>query len=111
MLASDVITVARQNLSDTTIEYRFKDPEMLNTLTSATRRLAIDRPELLVDATGALIPVVDVTSLGDVLIFDRDWLEALVNYLCHLIFIKDSDHTFNANQASIHLTSYEEAIN
>ena len=112
MLASDVITVARQNLDDTIVgEYRFLDPELLITLTSSTRRLAIDRPELLIDSVGAIIPVVDVTALSQTLIFDRDWLEALSGYTCHLIFAKDSSDNYNATQSAIHKASYEAAIN
>jgi hypothetical protein len=111
MLASDVITVARQNLDDTTEEYRFDDAEMINTLTSATRRLAIDRPDELVDSDGTIIAVVDIAALGDTLIFDRNFLEALVNYVCHLIYMKDSSDTYNASQAATHLTSYSNAIN
>lgn len=111
MLASDVITVVRQNLEDTKKTYRFEDPELLTALTSSTRRLAIDRPELLIDSSGALIAVVDVTTLGDTLIFDRDWLEALVNYVCHLIFMKDSSDEYNASQAAGHLAYYNDAIN
>ena len=111
MLASDVITVARQNLNDTIPEYRFSDPELLSTLTSATRRLATDKPDLLVDSDGTLIAVVDVTATSDTLIFDRDWLEALSNYICHLIFAKDNSDNYNANQSATHKALYEAAIN
>jgi len=111
MLASDVITVARQNLGDTIEDYRFNDTEMLSSLTSATRRLAVDRPDLLVDSDGTIISVVDVSATTDTLIFDRDWLECLVNYLCYLIFMKDDSNSYNANQAALHLASYKEAIN
>ena len=111
MLASDVITVVRQNVSDTIEEYRFDDAEMLTTLTSATRQLAIDKPDLLVDSDGSLVAIVDVTAVGDTLIFDRDWLEALVNYASHLLFAKDGSDTYNANQAATHLAYYKDAIN
>jgi len=111
MIASDVITIARQGLSDTSEEYRFSDSEMLDALTSATERLGIDRPDLLVDSAGAIIAVVDVTALGDTLIFDREWLEALADYLCYLIFMKDNTHTFNAEQSAIRIASYKNAIN
>jgi hypothetical protein len=111
MLASDVITVARENLEDTIVEYRFEDTELLTALTSATRRLATDKPDLLVDSDGTLIAVVDVTALGNTLIFDRDWLEALSSFLCHLIFLKDSSDTYNANQAATQLALYKAAIN
>jgi len=112
MLASDVITVARQNLDDTINgEERFDDTELLNTLTSSTRRLATDKPDLLIDSAGAIIPIVDVTTTSQTLIFDRDWLEALSNYVCHLIFAKDSSDDYNANQSAIHKSLYESAIN
>jgi hypothetical protein len=115
MLASDVITVARQNLDDTidndTSGYRFNETEMLNTLTSATRRLATDKPDLLVDTDGTIIAVVDVTATSQTLIFDRDWLESLSNYVCHLIFAKDSSDDYNANQSAIHKALYQSTIN
>lgn len=111
MLASDVIDVARENLEDTEKDYRFSDAEMIKALNSATRRLATDKPDLLVDSDGTIIAIVDAAALGDTLIFDRDWLEALVSYLCYRIFLKDSSDTFNANQATTHLAAYRDAIN
>lgn len=111
MLASDVIDVVRENLDDIKEEYRFDDPELLNTLTSSTRRLAVDRPDLLVDDDGLIIPIVDVTTLSQVLVFDRDFLEALSNHVCFLIFAKDNSDNHNATQSAIHKSLYDAAIN
>ena len=110
MLASDVVTTARENLQDTEKEYRFSDTEMLTALTSAVRRLAIDRPDLLVASDGTLETEADVTSLSQTLIFDTHWREALVSYLCHRLFVKDSEDTHNANLAVTHLAAYKDAI-
>jgi len=110
MLASDVVTTVRQNLQDTEKPYRFSDAEMIIAMTSAVRRLARNRPDLLVSSDGSIETEADITALSDTLIFGTDWREALASFVCYRLFLKDGEDTYNATMAATHLQAYNDAI-
>ena len=112
LTAEEVLESVRENIEDTIVPYRFSDDELLRELTTAARRLVTDRPDLMIDTDGTIIDEsLDIDYIRDNLIFDRYYLDALVYYVCYLIFKKDSSDTYNATQSATHLASYMGAIN
>jgi len=110
MIASDVIDLVREEVNDTIKDYRFSDAEMLSALTDATRELAQDRPDLLLDATGSYNTVVDVTATNQTLIFDDNQRQSLMHYTCYRIFSKDSEDDQNLVLSRNHLSLYNQRI-
>ena len=106
LLASEVVYDARLNLQDDKEPYYHTDADLLRYLTSATHRLAGDRPDLLLTSAGALLVPVAVTTVGDTLIYEADMKEALVHYVCYLALMTDSEDTQNLGLSREHKAAY-----
>ena len=110
LLASQVIDDVRLNLIDDKEPYYHTDTDLLRFLTDATYRLAQDRPDLLLTTGGTLSVLVAVTTLGDTLIYEADVKEALINYVCYLALLTDSEDTQNLGLSREHKAAYTNAI-
>ena len=106
MTAQDIIDLVRQEINDTIRDYRFADSEILSALTDANRELALDRPDLLLDANGDYITIVDITAVSDTILFDDNQRQALMHYTCYRILSKDSEDDQNMALARTHLALY-----
>jgi len=106
MLASEVITEAREKLADTVAPYRFDDPKLLRRLTIAQKKVAELRPDALYLTSVTTTQPGTVSALGDTLVVADTFLMALAHYVCYLTFFDDNEDPANASRALAHIEAF-----
>ena len=125
----DVEDRVREILLDTYVNsYRFEPKEIYRALQSAIDRVRLLKPSsryvrgnivgaMFVDENGDTYPI--PASYDDVTVSDfrakfvnmeRRWLDAVVFYVVHRMYLKDDPDTSNANLAARYLELHTEAL-
>lgn len=110
MLASDIITLSREQINDTIKPYRFDDTEMLRAVDASCKELQLDRPSFLLKDDNTYTTLLDITAVGDTILFSESYLMALAHKVTYKVLLKDSDDDYNAKLATTHLSLYNTSI-
>jgi hypothetical protein len=108
--AGDVITKAREYLSDDNEIKVFSDAVMIASLNRGQLALIKDRPELKISATGTESTYTAATSTSDTLLWPDDFLEALAQYIAYDRLSDDSHNRANREEAIYRLELYKSEI-
>ena len=113
MIASDVISVVRTRLNDTTSgSYRFADSELLEALSMAEMELFAARPDCVTsddDDSFHVLPPVQPTTTSDLLSTNERFKECLVHGTLAMVYGDDTDeHEANPEgKAAFHRARFE----
>jgi hypothetical protein len=111
MLASDVISNARQKIGDGEDARRWSDAEMIGYLNRAQARLKRDCPEWLVVSGGLSVSTVTtIAAVGDTVVFNADSQEALALFVAHLARSTEDPDKQNIAAADSFLARYDREI-
>lgn len=102
MLASEIITRARETLFDTTTPYRWSDAELLRWLSDGLTELWIRRPDALYVSAVVTTSPAAVSAVGSNIVVLDQFRAALMDYICFKAFLRDSDDQANAARSTAH---------
>ncbi len=109
LLVSEIFTRVRLLLNDPDTEV-YTDASLYYWLNDAIYKIRTARPESKLDSNGDIQAFTDLTTGTDILPFDEDWSNIVVNYMCYRGFDADKPSQSDPIRADIYKRLFENAL-
>lgn len=93
------IDEARSLLQDATVPYRYPDADLIRAINIGLQQVRRIRPDILLSMATLSFAIPQVTVVGDTVVLDEQYRDALVSYMVGRMGLRDQEDTTDQRAA------------